>query len=136
MRLNKIQLGLIFTLLFTSSAFACGNSAVKNCPLKPETTAYIDHKESVTLGTDVGKIYQTFVDNMMSLKKTGNFKNFKIANQTMDIIPSYDNSPIATLTFRGTIKFDMNFKAVTNLHNKFKKSTVNISTYDVRVCPE
>jgi len=135
MKASKRLIGLTLALFFTNSVLACGNAKKKDCPLVQETTAYFDHKESVVSGAEIGKVYETFMENILALEKTGNFKNFKIINQIADVLPNYDNSAITSFTLRVTIKFDLNYEAISTLHKRFKKSTINISTYDIKKCP-
>ena len=134
MKVSKILIGLIFTLFYINSVQACGKSTAKNCPLVKETTAYIDHKIPVITDVDVGRFYKTYIEKIMALEETGNFKNLKITNQTADITPSYNNNAITSVTLRATIKFDLNYDAVSTLYKNFKNSIINISTYEVRKC--
>jgi len=134
MKVSKLLIGLTLALFFTNSVLACGNAKNKDCPLVQETTAYFDRKESIVSKMEVGKIYEAYIESIMGLEKTGNFKNLKLISQTADILPSYDNSAIDSLTLRVTIKFDLNYDAISELHNRFKKSIINISTYEIRNC--
>lgn len=133
---NKRKFGFTLLILFTNSVLACGGAVKRNCPTITETTAYIDHKETVTGKMNIGKIYKNYMERLEGLEATGHFKKLEIISQTADIVPSYDNSTITTLTLRATIKFDLNYTAVSDLHEKFKKSVINVSTYDIEKCSE
>ena len=134
MKTQNLLISLLFALSYANSAHANIHVNNKNCPSKTETSAYIDHKEPVIPGLEVGDIYKAYMKRILALEKTGDFKNFKIISQNMDIQPSYDSSTIPTLLLRVTINFDLNYDAVSTIYNQFKKSTINVSTYEIKNC--
>jgi len=135
MKISKILIGLIITLLYINSSKACSKLVAKNdCPFKQETTAYIDYKLPIVSDIDIGGFYKEYIDKIRALEKTGNFKNLEITNQSADITPGYNNNEVTSVTLRVTIKFDLNYDAVSNLYKNFKKSIINVSTYEIRKC--
>ncbi|MBV1909884.1 MAG: hypothetical protein KUG78_11220 [Kangiellaceae bacterium] len=130
-----IKLASILLALFSiNSQQVSAENTKSNCKFDISTTAYIDHNAPVTVGSEIGNVYQTHMDKVHALKKTGNFKNFKITNQSVDLNTNHNNSSIKTVIFRVTIQFDLNYEAVSNIYSQFKKSTINVSTYETKNC--
>lgn len=134
MKMQHIISGLLLVVASTNPQQINAEAANKSCSMKKETSSYIDHKEPLVTGVEVGKFYKAHMQRITALKKTGHFKNFEVVSQSVDVQPSYDNSGISTLMIRATIKFELNYDAVSELYIGFKNSTINISTYEVRNC--
>lgn len=134
MKTPTILLGLLTALFFINSQQTSAAATKKDCPLKKVTNAYFDHREPIVQSSDVGKIYKSYMESVKALKKTGNFKNFKLISQSLDFQPIYNNTAITTVLMRVSIEFDLNYDAISDLFTKLKKSGINISTHEVKSC--
>lgn len=134
MKMYKILASILVAVFILNHQQARAGDAKKKCLVNMETTAYLDYKEPVISGRNVGKIYQSHMESIVALEKNGDFKNFKIVTQMMDIQPSNDNSEIRSLMMKVSLTFDLNYDAVSYLYSKFKNSGISISTNEVRKC--
>ncbi len=124
---------IAISLLFVSSpAFAAGK--VKECPMQTITSAYIDVQHTKTKEVDLGKTYQDFMNKVESLRMSKNFKGFKLVNHNIDLQPDYSNKEFTRVMIRASIEFDLNYQAITELSKLIPSATINVSTYDSRIC--
>jgi hypothetical protein len=130
---NIVKIALVGILLLQPT-WLLAMPQQNNCPLKMVTSAYLDYKFTTSEQDNYGEIYQVFMDKVLALQNSKNFKNLEVVSQTLDIQNDFNNDKIKTATIRVTIEFDLNYKAVSEISKNIQTSSLMVSTYEMNKC--
>lgn len=108
-------------------------NTVKNCPTQTATSAYLTYRKSVAEATDLGKLYEVYMNEVEALLKADHFNNVKVVGQDFRVNPVTGAVGSKEITINLTIDFDLNYKAISELA-AIKGTDVVISTYERKRC--
>lgn len=134
MKLTYILLSVLITLSVNNITHAKTDIDIKDCPIQTVTTVYISYTETIDASTDLGKQYETFINSVEALPKTGNFNNFKITAQDMRTRSLSNSSTSKEVSMNVTVEFDLNYQAVTDINKNLKNSNLDATTYQRKRC--
>jgi hypothetical protein len=105
----------------------------ENVPMQQTTTANITYKKIVPIDTNLGKLYEDYMNQIKALPAAGNFKNFKIGSHSFSIYSEFRMSESTEVTITASIIFDLNYKAITEL-TKLNRTDLYVMTNKYKIC--
>jgi hypothetical protein len=137
MKFSNMIFGIFLALSLNSYSYAEEHTKTEgvkeNCITQPTTTATLNYSKAVPIDTNLGKLYEDYMNQVKALLNNGNFINFKIVSQSLT--PYLDKSAESyEITISVSIEFDLNYKAITELAT-LNRTNVSIQTYNPINCP-
>jgi hypothetical protein len=137
MKFSNILISIFLAFLLNSNSYAEEHTKTEcikeNAPMQLTTTANLTYKKVAPIDTNLGKLYEDYMNLVKALPTSGNFKNLKIISHNFG---TYSDSRMAgstEVTITVSINFDLNYKAITEL-TKLNRTEVYLMTFKQKNC--
>lgn len=135
MNTSKLAITTILALALSNTVYAeQATKPMQDCPSKTVTSAYLNYTYKMNDGDNIGKQYEDYMKAVNALPQTGNFKGFKITSQQVRYSPPYQRNDQPEVAITVNLEFELNYQALTDLKDKLKLTSLDMSTYDQKYC--